>query len=176
MFSNGSWGDKVFYPWSLDISAFLLLQCAVAFRHSLSSGCKVITSQVACEGFSTDRLKSTSISSVLFPDSICFWTSAEYQAVNIYPLYEGYAEANLLKTVLRFLRILARKIYAQGWKKEKRFPPFMYKKSPPPISFLMVHTYFRKMPSQMMRKKGMRRTEIWALLLVRLLLADRKLK
>ena len=52
----------------------------------------------------------------------------------------------------------------------------MYKKSPPPITFLMVHTYFSKMPSQMMRNKGMRRTEIWALLLVRLLLADRKLK
>ena len=41
MFSNGSSGDKVFYPWSSDISAFLLSQCAVAFRHSLSSGCKV---------------------------------------------------------------------------------------------------------------------------------------
>ena len=36
-----------------------------------------------CYCFSTDSLKSTSISSVLFPDSICFWTSAEYQDVNI---------------------------------------------------------------------------------------------
>ena len=41
MFSNGSSGDKVFYPWSSDISAFLLLQCAAAFPHCLSSGCKV---------------------------------------------------------------------------------------------------------------------------------------
>ena len=68
------------------------------------------------------------------------------------------------------------KYMPKGEKKEKRFPPFMYKKSPPPITFLMVHTYFSKMPSQMIRNKGMRRTEIWALLLVRLLLADRKLK
>ena len=56
---------------------------------------------MACKGFSTDSLKSTSVSSVLFPDSICFWTSAEYQVVNISALYEGYMLMAILKIVLR---------------------------------------------------------------------------
>ena len=60
-----------------------------------------LTSQMACKGFSTDSLKSTSISSVLFPDSICFWTSAKYQVLNISALYEGYMLMAILKIVLR---------------------------------------------------------------------------
>ena len=173
MFSNGSSGDKVFYPWSSDISAFLLLQCAVAFRHSLSSGCKVSPARWLVRASAQIGLNRPQSHQCCFPTP--FVSELRPNTKLIYPLYEGYAEANL-KTVLRFLRILARKIYAQGGKKEKRFPPFTYKKSPPPITFLMVHTYFSKMSSQMMRNKGMRRTEIWALLLVRLLLEDRKLK
>ena len=47
---------------------------------------------MACKGFRTDSLKSTSISSVLFPDSICFWTSAEYQVVNISALYGNFED------------------------------------------------------------------------------------
>ena len=39
-------------------------------------------SQVACKGFRTDSHKLTSMSSVLIPDSICFWISAEYHQVN----------------------------------------------------------------------------------------------
>ena len=35
---------------------------------------------------------STLISSVLFPDSICFWISAENQVVDISDLYEGYVD------------------------------------------------------------------------------------
>ena len=41
-------------------------------------------SKVACKGLSTDSLKLIPISSVLFPNSICFRTSAEYQVIKTY--------------------------------------------------------------------------------------------
>ena len=40
-----------------------------------------------------------------------------------------------LKTVLRFLRILARKIYAQGGKKRKKVSTFHVQKVPTPHHF-----------------------------------------
>ena len=77
---------------------------------------------MACKGFSTDSLKSTSISSVLFPDSICFWTSAEYQVVNISALYEGYMLMAILKIVLRkCYRDLLRKMSQMMRNKDMRW-------------------------------------------------------
>ena len=146
MFSNGSSGDKVFYPWSSDISAFLLLQCAAAFPHCLSSGCKVTPARWLVRASAQIGLNLNLISTVsrlhfflnfgLIPS--CTHISASCRDVLM---------ANL-KTVLRFLRILAKKNMPKE-KKGTRFPPFMYKKtlhllkSPPPITFLMVHPLFR---------------------------------
>ena len=47
---------------------------------------------MACKGFSTDGPEQTSIWSVLFLNSICFWTSARCKVVNISVLYEEYVD------------------------------------------------------------------------------------
>ena len=64
----------------------ILSQCA-AFPHCLSSGYKGSPAR-----WHVRASTSTSISSVLFPDAICFWISDENQVVDISGLYEGYVD------------------------------------------------------------------------------------
>ena len=57
---------------------------------------------------------------MLFPDSICCWTSAEYQVVNISPLYKGHVDGKL-EDCTEVPTNSGQKQYAQGGKKEKDF-------------------------------------------------------
>ena len=88
MFSNGSYAIRLSsleQVWIFPLCS-ILSQCA-AFPHCLSSGYKGSPAR-----WHVRASTSTSISSVLFPDAICFWISDENQVVDISGLYEGYVD------------------------------------------------------------------------------------
>ena len=117
MFSNGSSGDKVFYPWSSDISAFLLLQCAAAFPHCLSSGCKVTPARWLVRASAQIGLNLNLISTVsLLHLFLNFGRIPSWKHISA--LCRDVLMANL-KTVLRFLRILAKKNMPKEEKRNK---------------------------------------------------------